>query len=594
MTSNQNQPEVDLPSQEPAADAAQLEKRRQKLTQIGKDLQSQTDDDGFLKAKEDANKALAENKIILKNRFVLESTLGAGGMGTVYKAQDLRKVEARDTNPFVATKVLNSDFKKHPDAFIALQREASRSSKLAHPNIVTVHDFDRDGDTIYMTMELLKGEDLDTLLSRTLKGGLPKDKAFKIFSDYCRALEFAHKKGIIHCDLKPANIFVTKDGAKVLDFGIARLALQTQDHFDAGKMGALTPGYASLDMFNNEKPDQSDDVFAAAIILYEMLTGKHPYKEKSAPAARSLGIEPAPIESLSKRQWKALAKALSLEKRDRTKTIREFSDAITKKVQFPVFKIVSAISLTAVAGFAYLQFFAENELKSVLKGTLATAKECFEINDYECAISSANAVLKIDSDHAEAKSLLRDAELAKEKQLFDQSLLFLLTDATACLEARDYTCAINKSVEILDLEPQNSQAAKILASARSEQAAIDTGYNQHLTVANDCLTRAEYQCAIEEAEKALGFKPGAADAISIKQNADYALKQAAQAQAQALEKAKSIFSDGQKCFAKYDYSCAIAKSESALAFVPNYQPALKLKKAAEKAIADAKKAIQIE
>ena len=126
------------------------------LTQISQTLHSEKTKQGFADAKHDADKALAENKIILNNRFVLESTLGAGGMGTVYKAQDLRKVEARDPNPYVATKILNSDFKNHPDAFISLQREASRSHKLSHPNIVTVHDFDRDQDTIYMTMELFR------------------------------------------------------------------------------------------------------------------------------------------------------------------------------------------------------------------------------------------------------------------------------------------------------------------------------------------------------------------------------------------------------------------------------------------------------
>ena len=137
--------------------SSKLSNSQQKaLTEIDTSFQSHPTEQGFVDAKRDADKALADNEIILNHRFVLKQTLGSGGMGTVYKAQDLRKVEARDNNPYVATKILNSDFKNHPDAFIALQREASRSHLLSHPNIVTVHDFDRDGNTIYMTMELLK------------------------------------------------------------------------------------------------------------------------------------------------------------------------------------------------------------------------------------------------------------------------------------------------------------------------------------------------------------------------------------------------------------------------------------------------------
>ena len=111
---------------------------------------------------------------VLKSRFVLEEKLGSGGMGTVYKARDLRKVEARDRNPFVAVKVLNAEFSAHPEAFIALQREASKSQSLSHPNVVSIFDFDKDGDTPFMTMELLQGRELSDLL-RSYPNGLPDE-----------------------------------------------------------------------------------------------------------------------------------------------------------------------------------------------------------------------------------------------------------------------------------------------------------------------------------------------------------------------------------------------------------------------------------
>ncbi len=111
-----------------------------------------------------SQKAVLEIGDIIKNRFILEEELGRGGMGVVYKAKDLRKEEAKDRNPYIALKVLNEDFKRNPESFIALQRETRKTQELAHPNIITVYDFDRDGDHIYMTMEWLQGKPLSTLL----------------------------------------------------------------------------------------------------------------------------------------------------------------------------------------------------------------------------------------------------------------------------------------------------------------------------------------------------------------------------------------------------------------------------------------------
>ena len=102
---------------------------------------------------------------------MLETLLGKGGMGLVFGAIDRRKEEARDPNPRVALKVLNADFQRHPQSFMALQREARKAQTLAHPNVVTVFDFDRDGDAVYMTMELLKGRSLDSIVARSARQG---------------------------------------------------------------------------------------------------------------------------------------------------------------------------------------------------------------------------------------------------------------------------------------------------------------------------------------------------------------------------------------------------------------------------------------
>ncbi len=113
----------------------------------------------------------------LKNRFVLEELLGVGGMGMVFKATDLRKVEASDKEPFVALKVLNQDFQFNPMALVALQRETKRAQTLSHPNIIKVYDFDRDGSHVFMSMEYLQGRPLSHLIREHVDSGLPFKKA---------------------------------------------------------------------------------------------------------------------------------------------------------------------------------------------------------------------------------------------------------------------------------------------------------------------------------------------------------------------------------------------------------------------------------
>ena len=135
--------------------------------------------------------------VTLKDRFVLLEKLGQGGMGVVFKAKDLLKVEAHDKDPYVAIKVLTDAFKKYSGSFIALQREASKAQRLAHPNIATVYDFDRDGNTVFMTMEYLQGKPLNQLIKEISKKPLKLDHALHIIEELCSGLSYAHEKFLI-------------------------------------------------------------------------------------------------------------------------------------------------------------------------------------------------------------------------------------------------------------------------------------------------------------------------------------------------------------------------------------------------------------
>jgi len=299
---------------------------------------------------------------LIKNRFLIKQVLGRGGMGVVYRALDKRKVEAQDRNPDVAVKVLSDEFKQHPKSLIALQREASKSQTLAHPNIITVYDFDRDNDVVFMTMEELKGQSLDSLIKEN-PSGLPTKKAIHIIKAIALGLQYAHSKEIVHSDLKPANIFIDEnDQIKILDFGIAQAVSNIEDHegektvFEAREeLGGLTPAYASAEIWKNAKPHPSDDVYALGLIAYELLTGLHPYNRKSALTVSDAGqqLSPKKIVGLKPYQSKALASAAAINRQDRQTDAGEFLAQfdripISRKIAYAFTLLIAVVVLLAV------------------------------------------------------------------------------------------------------------------------------------------------------------------------------------------------------------------------------------------------------
>jgi serine/threonine protein kinase len=316
--------------------------------------------------------------VTLKERFVLLEKLGQGGMGIVFKAKDLLKVEAQDRDPYVAIKVLTDAFKKYSGSFIALQREASKAQRLAHPNIATVYDFDRDGNTVFMTMEYLQGKPLNQLIKEVMKKPLKKDHALHIIEELCSGLSYAHEKMLIHSDFKPGNCFLLNDGqVKLLDFGIARASTQTEEErentlFDPAKLSAVTPAYATPEMFAGMNPDPRDDIYGLACVSYQLLAGgKHPYNKVAAPKIKELGIKPKPIKGLNRRQQKTLMKALSVVREDRIPTVEKFADGMrSQKSHAKTILLVTLFLVIIVTGIGYqpyLDFREEQGLYDKIK-----------------------------------------------------------------------------------------------------------------------------------------------------------------------------------------------------------------------------------
>jgi serine/threonine protein kinase len=325
----------------------------------------------------------AQHKI-LKDRFLLEKVLGVGGMGIVYKAKDRLKVEAQDRDPYVAIKVLSDEFKSHPQAFISLQRESRKSQRIAHPNTVKVYDFDRDGDTVFMTMEYMDGKPLDQLIRQYKATGLPRDDGWKIINGMCSALIHAHAENIVHSDFKPGNVFIIGNSmAKIFDFGIARAvanvdslgsSIGDKTVFDAGNLGALTPAYASLEMLQGETPDVRDDIYALGCVIYEILTGEHPYNKVPADEVFKRGLKLKKINGINKHQWKAIEKSLAFKREKRSVSVEQFYKDLTYTYK-PGFKSIAALFLfLAVSVGVFVQMtnnqgpsFSESDIRNELE-----------------------------------------------------------------------------------------------------------------------------------------------------------------------------------------------------------------------------------
>jgi serine/threonine-protein kinase len=227
-------------------------------------------------------------------RYEVVESLGAGGMGEVYRGLDtvLRRQ--------VAIKVLSSTLVESPDALGRFEREARAVASLSHPNIVVIHDVGFDAGAPYAVMELLEGRSLADELS---VGALPLDRAINYALQIARGLEGAHSCGVIHRDLKPQNVFVTRTGlVKILDFGIARVGHGTALHESTTQLDRTVPGlvmgtllYMSPEQLGDDTVDHRSDVFAFGVVLHELLTGRNPFAQPSQLRAMAAILNGRPI-----------------------------------------------------------------------------------------------------------------------------------------------------------------------------------------------------------------------------------------------------------------------------------------------------------
>lgn len=269
---------------------------------------------------------------LLRDRFMLQERITDGAMGVVYKAMDRRLAEAGTGAPWVAVKILAPQLSQNGNALRALQQEAAKGRCLVHPNIVRFIDLDRDDELYFIVMEWLDGRTLSNILDSADSRSIDKSRAFKIAHQVGEALDYAHKCGIVHADVKPGNIMIMPNGdAKLFDFGVARVC-QTQagkdNGFDPGVLGLLTPAYSSMQVLTGESPTPSDDVFSLACLLYRLVAGYRVFGPRNAAEAAEEGMKPQQVDGFSDAQWRVMKKALSYSRVARFESMADFIEAL--------------------------------------------------------------------------------------------------------------------------------------------------------------------------------------------------------------------------------------------------------------------------
>ena len=210
---------------------------------------------------------------ILNDRYRLDKQLGKGGMAIVYQATDLM------LDRTIAIKILREHFSASKAFQERFKEEAKAAANLTHQNIVTVHDFGFDRDRLFIVMEHVPGTDLKEIIRKS--GAMPLEYASLLFIQACAGIGYAHRAGLVHCDIKPHNMLITPDNRlKVTDFGIAR-ALASVKHDEQSQAIWGSPAYFSPEQAAGRAPSPASDVYSLGVVFYEMLTGEIPFQEQS-------------------------------------------------------------------------------------------------------------------------------------------------------------------------------------------------------------------------------------------------------------------------------------------------------------------------
>jgi serine/threonine protein kinase len=254
---------------------------------------------------------------VLSGRYVIESQVANGGMGTVYKALDRSRSEHEETEAHVAVKVLHEKMRTRSEVLAKLRREFYCAQALAHRSIVKVYELDLN-KIPFFSMELIDGESLPTVMQRFHPMPLPAQYVWSVVREVGEGLVHAHQRCVVHGDIKPQNVMVSNSGeVRILDFGAS-----------SSSPTSLTPAYASCELLEGREPDPRDDLFSFACLTYELLAGEHPFQMRRSTEARSLKVTPQRPAGLTGGQWRTLQQGLAWDRTNRPASVREWLAAL--------------------------------------------------------------------------------------------------------------------------------------------------------------------------------------------------------------------------------------------------------------------------
>lgn len=285
-----------------------------------------------------------EERRLLNDRYQLLEGLGKGGMAFVYRARDLM------LERYVGVKIMREDYSRDPAFQERFRQEAKAAANLSHPNIVTVHDFGLDAGKLFIVMEYVPGMDLKTLLQQ--RGRFTPEEALPLIIQACAGIGYAHRAGLVHCDVKPQNMLVTPDQRlKVADFGIAR-ALASIRPDEKSEVVWGSPQYFSPEQASGAAPSPASDVYSLGVVMYEMLTGALPFNATTATELARMHLDVQPprltetLPDISPTLEQILLKVLSKEPSARYRTADQLGRVL---LNFGDARYAPALALTPEA-----------------------------------------------------------------------------------------------------------------------------------------------------------------------------------------------------------------------------------------------------
>ena len=391
-------------------------------------------------------------------KYELIEVVGRGAMGEVYKAQDPL------IGRLVALKTITAGLSARADLLERFYQEARSAGALQHPNIVTVYELGKESDTPFIAMEFLEGESLERVIERRPVLTLAQKVSYII--PVCRALDYAHKRGVVHRDVKPGNVMIAAEGGvvKVVDFGIARLMDSTHTQTNA-IIGTLA--YMSPEQIRGDRADARSDIWATGAMLYELLAYKRPFEGPNQTALMmniaSPEVQPAPLASVAPDCTSALeAVAAKMLHKDLDQRYQSMEEVLFDFE--PIWRQLQEASVTEM---------------------VAGVEELIRAKNFTRARDVLRRALQVDSSDAHAKALLEqvNAELRESAPAPDANTL--LENARSLLKENRHEQAKKEVQAALRLEPENTSAQELLAEISRAADAARQGLVEILQKARD-------------------------------------------------------------------------------------------------------------